>query len=352
MDATPASLPCSTVSRSASRRSTPSSACAALLAAVALWGVGCAGSKPPAAAPAAQAEAKASTGTSAAALTVVDDAEDPVPDGPLSAKAIEKVIQGRSSRFQPCYDAGLKKNPSLRGQVMARIVIGNDGRVAASEDGGSSMPDASVVKCVLAGFKKLRFPLPEESYVTVNYPMQFEADPGERGGQSERRGQSERSAQSERSGQGEQGATASVLKSGPFQGCSVAAGSDGQTRSAGASGTKTEIECGSRKLVVLDVQAEASNKAALRHLSRFEESISSAARPKRSSPKLHGRSSWVTVVQDQGKSWNTMVVLAFGKEKTRVVECSGKPNGISRWCERQITALARGYSPSGLLYGK
>jgi hypothetical protein len=290
-----------------------------LLAFVAVWGVGCAGSKPPAAHAKAEAEAEPASEEAAAS----GEAEDPVPDGPLSAKAIEKVIQGRSARFQPCYDAGLKKNPSLRGQVMARFVIGNDGRVAASEDGGSSMPDAAVVKCVLAGFKKLRFPLPEESYVTVNYPMQFDA---------------------------EAGTPASVLKSGPFQGCSVAAGSDDGR--GGTSGTTTEIECGSRKLVVRDVQVEPSSKAALRHLSRFEETMASSARPKRSSPKLQGRSSWVTVVQDRNKSWSTMVVLAFSKDKTRVVECSGKPNGISRWCERQITALAKGYSPQALLYGK
>jgi len=58
------------------------------------------------------------------------------------------------------------------------------------------------------------------------------------------------------------------------------------------------------------------------------------------------------VVQEKGKTWGTMVVLAFGKEKTRVVECSGKPIGITGWCERQISALAKGFSPTGLLYGR
>lgn len=347
MAATPDSLQRSKVSCSALKRRAAAPTSVALLAFAAVWVVGCAGSKPP-------APASAST-TKAVEAAPKEEAEDPVPEGPLSKKAIEKIIQDRSDRFQPCYDAGLKKNPSLRGRVTARIVIGNDGRVAASEDGGSSMPDASVVKCVLAGFKKLRFPIPEESFVTVNYPMEFEADqgnmvPASRGTASaESRSSLKKTASAEPRSASKGTASAeprSTLKSGPFQGCSFAADAGDK------SGTKTEIECGSRKLVVTDVPAEASNKAALGHLSRFEDSLSSSAQPKRSSPKLHGKSSWVTVVQDKDKSWGTMVVLAFGKEKTRVVECSGKPNGVSRWCERQITALAKGYSPSGLLYGK
>ena len=66
----------------------------------------------------------------------------------------------------------------------------------------------------------------------------------------------------------------------------------------------------------------------------------------------NGKASWATVVHEKGKSWGTMVVMAFGKERTRVVECSGKPIGISQWCDRQIASLARGFTPKGLLYGQ
>jgi hypothetical protein len=307
-----------TVSCGARSRRVASSAGLALVASAVLWGVGCAGSKPPAAAPVSEARAEAAP-----------ERDEPLPEGPLTKQAIERVIEARHDRFQPCYDAGRKKDPSLRGKVMARITIDNDGRVAASEDAGSSMPDTTVVTCVLASFKKLRFPMPSESYVTVVYPMQFEAEPGGAPATAVR------------------GSATSVLKSGPFRGCSVAEGAG-----PGPSGVTTQIECGSRKLVVMDVPASASSSVAKAHLERFEDSFASKARGKRSAPKLQGKPSWVTVVQDKSKNWGTMVVLSLGNEKTRVVECSGKPSGISGWCDRQITALARGFSPKGLLFGR
>jgi hypothetical protein len=318
-----------TFSRSAPSRRAAAPARGALVASAALWVFGCTGSKPPAAATAPRADARA---PAPAMVKAAAEPEEPAPKGPLSKQAIESIIQARSDRFQPCYDVGLRKDPALQGRVMARITIGNDGRVAASEDAGSSMPDESVVQCVLAGFKKLRFPLPEESYVTVVYPMQFDLEPGNAAAASKGTAHAD---------------APSMLKTGPFRGCSLAKGS-----SSDESGTTTEIECGSKKLVVTDVPAQASIKAAQGHLRRFEESASSSMRPKRSSMNLQGKAGWVTVVQEQGgKSWGTMVVLSFGKEKTRVVECSGKLVGISRWCERHISSLAKGYSPTGLLYG-
>ena len=44
-------------------------------------------------------------------------------------------------------------------------------------DGGSDLPDQSVVQCVVRGFGNLSFPQPEGGMVTVVYPIMF--NPGD-----------------------------------------------------------------------------------------------------------------------------------------------------------------------------
>jgi hypothetical protein len=44
-------------------------------------------------------------------------------------------------------------------------------------DGGSDLPDQSVVQCVVRGFGNLSFPQPEGGMVTVVYPIIF--NPGD-----------------------------------------------------------------------------------------------------------------------------------------------------------------------------
>jgi hypothetical protein len=333
-----------------------------LLASFALVPLGCGGAEPAAVrAPDRGAEDR-------------PDPEGPLTRGDLSQSAIERVVRNRSERFQGCYDAGLKKNPALQGQVLARIVIADDGTVAASEDAGSSMLDTDVVSCVLKGMKKLRFPRPEGGYVTVLYPMKFDLERGGSGVAQSNPDVAENSssaaqgsagaaqgsagaAQGSRVEQGSagaaqgspsaaQGSSGSVLKSGPFRGCSTTESVD---RDHG--GKTVTLDCSGKKLTVTDVPAAASAGAAQEQLSGFEKSLPESVRRKRSTPKISGKSCWATVVQERNKDWGKMVVLPMGKRLTRVVSCSGKSFGISRWCERHITALAKGVSPASLLRG-
>jgi len=57
-------------------------------------------------------------------------------------------------------------------------VIDKDGSVSRSADGGSDLPDAQVVACVIRGFGNLSFPQPEGGIVTVIYPIIFSPDGG------------------------------------------------------------------------------------------------------------------------------------------------------------------------------
>lgn len=94
--------------------------------------------------------------------------------GRLPADTIQRVIRQNHPRFRGCYEKGLMTNPSLAGRVGVRFVIGRDGRVTNVADGGSDLPDPSVVSCVSRAFYDISFPKPEGGIVTVVYPIAFQ----------------------------------------------------------------------------------------------------------------------------------------------------------------------------------
>jgi hypothetical protein len=94
-------------------------------------------------------------------------------DGRLPPEVIRRIVRQNTARFRKCYEAGLAKDASLKGKVVARFVIGKDGSVANVTDGGSDLADGAVKKCVLQAFRALSFPAPEGGVVTVTYPLDF-----------------------------------------------------------------------------------------------------------------------------------------------------------------------------------
>lgn len=94
--------------------------------------------------------------------------------GQLPPEVIQRIVRQNFGRFRLCYENGLRNNPSLQGRVSARFIIGRDGAVMSVANGGSDVPDAGVVACVLQQFKGLSFPQPENGLVTVVYPVLFE----------------------------------------------------------------------------------------------------------------------------------------------------------------------------------
>ena len=97
--------------------------------------------------------------------------------GRIPADVIQRIVRQNFGRFRSCYDGGLRFNPSLAGRVATKFVIGRDGAVMSSLDGGSDLPDVAVTNCVVKTFYNLSFPLPEGGAVTVTYPITF--SPGE-----------------------------------------------------------------------------------------------------------------------------------------------------------------------------
>ncbi|MCK6588764.1 MAG: AgmX/PglI C-terminal domain-containing protein, partial [Polyangiaceae bacterium] len=93
--------------------------------------------------------------------------------GRLPPEVVQRIVRQNFGRFRLCYEGGLRNNPNLQGRVAVRFVIRADGEVQNVGNGGSDMPDSSVVQCVMRAFYGLSFPQPEEGIVTVVYPIMF-----------------------------------------------------------------------------------------------------------------------------------------------------------------------------------
>jgi outer membrane biosynthesis protein TonB len=101
----------------------------------------------------------------------------PSVNGRLPPEIVQRIVRQNHERFLRCYKSALGRSPMLQGRVTTKFVIGRDGTVPRSADGGSDLPDAEVVQCVIRGFQTLKFPEPEEGIVTVVYPLFF--NPGD-----------------------------------------------------------------------------------------------------------------------------------------------------------------------------
>jgi hypothetical protein len=98
-------------------------------------------------------------------------------NGRLPQEVIQRIVRQNFGRFRLCYENGLRTNPNLQGRVAIKFVIDRSGSVSTASDGGSDLPDQSVISCVVRGFGNLSFPQPEGGIVTVVYPIIF--NPGD-----------------------------------------------------------------------------------------------------------------------------------------------------------------------------
>jgi tetratricopeptide (TPR) repeat protein len=97
-------------------------------------------------------------------------------NGRLPPEVIQRIVRQNFGRFRLCYENGLRSNPNLAGRVTVKFNIDRTGAVGTVADGGSELPDVSVVQCIVRGFSGLAFPQPEGGVVTVSYPIIFAPD--------------------------------------------------------------------------------------------------------------------------------------------------------------------------------
>lgn len=95
----------------------------------------------------------------------------PLGTGYLDPEIIRSGISARMRRMKNCYADGLRRDPSLRGEMKFKFTIDTTGHTLNVEDAGSRMKDKQVLACVHNEFAALRFPAPEGGIVSVTYPL-------------------------------------------------------------------------------------------------------------------------------------------------------------------------------------
>jgi outer membrane biosynthesis protein TonB len=105
---------------------------------------------------------------------VFDGGGTPMINGRLMPEAVQRVVRQNFGRLRACYESGLVRDPGLEGRVSVKFVIDREGAVAmAMPWSDTTLPDASVARCVSKAYESMSFPRPEGGIVTVVYPVMF-----------------------------------------------------------------------------------------------------------------------------------------------------------------------------------
>jgi hypothetical protein len=95
------------------------------------------------------------------------------PGGQLFPESIQTVVRAHFDSVLRCYDEGRQRNPNLKGKVIVKFIIGEDGNTKEAVDAGSSLPEKDVVGCVVGKFRERKYRESHMGDVTVIYPIQF-----------------------------------------------------------------------------------------------------------------------------------------------------------------------------------
>jgi hypothetical protein len=90
------------------------------------------------------------------------------------AQAIANAFRGRAGGFTGCYEAALRKYPSLEVTMKLRWTIEGDGSVSkvCSVTDTAGLP-ASFLGCLSSEIGSMRIPLQPEQPIQVIYPLAF-----------------------------------------------------------------------------------------------------------------------------------------------------------------------------------
>lgn len=84
--------------------------------------------------------------------------QNPTLLGSVSREQLRKAAAEGTERMRRCHEDALATNPTLEGRVFVEVVVAKNGSVSVAQDGGSSLPDGTVNRCVADVVKSLTFP--------------------------------------------------------------------------------------------------------------------------------------------------------------------------------------------------
>lgn len=80
-------------------------------------------------------------------------------EGPLSEEVVREVVLGRRAELRECYQAGIDRDPSLKGEISLQFTIaGSNGAVTAAVQRYTKFADPLVTECILGKVKTWKFP--------------------------------------------------------------------------------------------------------------------------------------------------------------------------------------------------
>jgi hypothetical protein len=96
---------------------------------------------------------------------------------------IRRIVRQNYGRYRACYENGLKRDSELQGKVGVGFVIERDGGTSNLRDGGSTLPDVAVIRCIMNAVGGLAFPKPQGPWAppdgeTMKVLMQVWLTPG------------------------------------------------------------------------------------------------------------------------------------------------------------------------------
>ncbi len=97
---------------------------------------------------------------------------------------IQAIVAARRDEARACYDEGLKKNPSLEGDLDIKWTIDPDGNVkdAGDDASRSTIHDKDVTACIAAIIQRVKFARSAKGFETrTHYPFNFHPKTGQVG---------------------------------------------------------------------------------------------------------------------------------------------------------------------------
>ena len=84
------------------------------------------------------------------------------------------ALQFRARTAHKCYDEALGQDPTLKGQVVINVRIGNNGTVCSSSVASSELSNPSVAACIANRFRQgARMPSPAGGCLDTNVPIRL-----------------------------------------------------------------------------------------------------------------------------------------------------------------------------------
>ncbi len=88
-------------------------------------------------------------------------------------KKVKHVLAQNHGAMKNCYERALRRDPSLRGRVMLKLVIGTNGKVSKAKVQNESLDDRAMNDCMEIHARTMVFPEPVGGAVHTNVPYSF-----------------------------------------------------------------------------------------------------------------------------------------------------------------------------------